>query len=56
MKGLNTKPVNSGPHATRCNGIEVKTINPPVHHAPDLIADLGNGLKHLTDNREPADA
>ncbi|MCP3951810.1 MAG: cystathionine beta-lyase [Desulfobacterales bacterium] len=39
MKGINTKLVNSGPHTTRCNGIEVKTINPPVHHASTVLFD-----------------
>ena len=39
MKGINTKLVNSGRHSTRCNGIEVKTINPPVHHASTVLFD-----------------
>jgi cystathionine beta-lyase len=39
MKGINTKLVNSGPHATHCNGIEVRTINPPVHHASTVLFD-----------------
>ena len=39
MKGINTKLVNSGSHSTRCNGIEVKTINPPVHHASTVLFD-----------------
>jgi cystathionine beta-lyase len=39
MKDINTKLVNSGPHANRCNGIEVKTINPPVHHASTVLFD-----------------
>ncbi len=56
MKGINTKLVNSGPHATRCNGIEVKTIYPPMEDAPDLIADLENGLKRRVNNRDSDDA
>ncbi len=39
MKGINTKLVNSGPHSARYNGIEVKTINPPVHHASTVLFD-----------------
>lgn len=37
MKGTNTKLVISGPPSSRCNGLEVKTINPPVHHAPTVL-------------------
>ena len=57
MKGIDTKQVHSGPPATRRNGIEVKTINPPRHHAFEkAMTDLEGGLKHLVCNREPADA
>ena len=45
MKGINTRLVNSGPHATDCNGIEVKTVNPPVHHASTVLFDSYTDLQ-----------
>jgi len=39
IKGINTKLVNSGPDAAKSNGIEVNTLNPPVHHASTVLFD-----------------
>jgi len=44
-KGIHTTLVNSGSHTLDQNGVTVKTINPPVHHASTVLFESYTDLQ-----------